>query len=401
MSAALPSSPNKAPMMSRVTEAFLTSFIGAAVAAYPIYRLLLAMKSRQTVSQFAPEGHQKKQGTPTMGGLIVLVGFLLVPGLQLLTQLRLQPSVLFRTDLSIFILFLGFAVIGFVDDFVVPRVFVGKRGLGWKQKILMQLFVAGFTAFSMYGDASIEAFGMVFFILFFSNAYNFSDGLDSLAALLLLGFAGGLFFLAKLLGQSGLCFYLMALVGAILPFLYLNKPKAKVFMGDVGSLPIGAVLGMVVAVLIYPRSGPGMNFTSPPLHHHNEFVGPNLWLVRLVCLLLASGMMIVELVPVPLQILSVKLRKKKLFSFTPIHHAFERKGWPEVKVVLVFAVCQLVLSVLACSIAAGFDSSGLHEAPVPTSSTIRFQSLKQETAGSSPSFPRLSHAVKVTASSQS
>jgi len=225
----------------------------------------------------------------------------------------------------------------------------------------MQLFVAGLTAISMYGRVSKEWLGMVFLILFFSNAYNFSDGLDALASLLLLGFAGGLFVLAKLFGVDGLCIYLVALVGAILPFLYLNKPKAKVFMGDVGSLPIGSVLGMVVAVLIYPRGGPGFAFGSlhSPAIAPNPFVGPHLWWVRFLCVFIASGMMIVELVPVPLQILSVKMRKKKLFSFTPIHHAFERKGWPETRVVLAFAASQLIMSILACGIAAAVDSSGL------------------------------------------
>ena len=333
---------------------FLLAFIVAGLGAFPIYRLLLALKSRQTVSQYAPEGHQKKQGTPTMGGLIVAFGFLAVP----LNGVLRGDQMHFKQNAGIFGLFLAFAIIGFIDDFVVPRMLVGKRGLGWKQKIVMQFVAAVLCAHFMYGDFSLECWGTVFFILFFSNAYNFSDGLDALAGLLLVGLVFGLTFIAYFEAQWGLSRYLIALLGAILPFLYLNKPKAKVFMGDVGSLPIGAVLGLVVGVLVYPRTGPGLEFNSSIIHTDmsgTPFVTAlsqtNGWILRDAILLIVSGMMIVELVPVPLQILSVKVRKKKLFSFTPIHHAFERKGWPEIKVVAVFAGCQLALSLIAAVLA--------------------------------------------------
>ena len=333
---------------------FFLALVVATFSAYPVYKLLLALKSRQTVSQYAPEGHQKKQGTPTMGGIIVAIGFLAVPLYGMLRGHHRHHV----QDLAIFWLFLSFALVGFIDDFVVPRVFPGKRGLGWKQKIIMQFAVAVLCSHAMYGDFSLESWGMVFFILFFSNAYNFSDGLDALAGTLLIGLVFGLVFLSYYEGQWGLSRYLAALLGAIIPFLYLNKPKAKIFMGDVGSLPIGAVLGMVVAVLVYPRSGPGLTFDAlviPGLFSSDRMTtpltAPESWILRDFILLIVSGMMIVELVPVPLQILSVKVRKKKLFSFTPIHHAFERKGWPEIKVVAVFAGTQFVLSLIAVGLA--------------------------------------------------
>lgn len=342
------------PFFSDDLKPFLLAFIVAAIGAFPIYKLLLALKSRQTVSQYAPEGHQKKQGTPTMGGLIVALGFLAVP----LNGVLRGDLAHYNQNACIFGLFFAFAMIGFIDDFVVPKMLVGKRGLGWKQKIVMQFVAAILCAHFMYGDFSLECWGAVFFILFFSNAYNFSDGLDALAGLLLVGLVFGLTFIAFYEAQWGLSRYLAALLGAILPFLYLNKPKAKVFMGDVGSLPIGAVLGLVVAVLVYPRTGPGLAFNT--LNFHTDISSEPLitrlsqssgWMLREIILLIVSGMMIVELVPVPLQILSVKVRKKKLFSFTPIHHAFERKGWPEIKVVAVFAGCQLLLSIVAIALA--------------------------------------------------
>jgi phospho-N-acetylmuramoyl-pentapeptide-transferase len=333
---------------------FLLALVVASLSAFPVYKLLLALKSRQNVSQYAPEGHQKKQGTPTMGGIIVAIGFLAVPFYGAIRGNHRY----YEQNSAIFWLFLSFALIGFVDDFVVPRVFPGKRGLGWKQKIIMQFAAAVFCAHTMYGDFSLECWGMVFFILFFSNAYNFSDGLDALASLLLVGLVFGLVFLTYFEGQWGLSRYLVALLGAIIPFLYLNKPKAKIFMGDVGSLPIGAVLGMVVAVLVYPRSGPGLTFDTLLIRTDmgaypmtTPLSSPQGWMLRGIILVIVSGMMIVELVPVPLQILSVKVRKKKLFSFTPVHHAFEKKGWPEIKVVAIFAGCQLLMSLVAVALA--------------------------------------------------
>jgi len=334
----------------------------AAIAAYPIFRLLLAMKSRQTVSQFAPEGHQKKQGTPTMGGLIVAFGFLASCVLGMI--FRPEPSFtpphaigisLTSFDFAIPILFFGFALVGFIDDFVVPRMFVGKRGLGWKQKILMQLVVASGCAFMMCPDDLFTCGVTVFLILFFSNAYNFSDGLDALAGLLLIGFAGVLVVLSPFMAGA-----MWGLLGAIIPFLYYNRPRARVFMGDVGSLPIGAILGASVATALLPPIWKLASASFAVVSNNENIYLPQKLAPWWTCLalLVASGMMIVELVPVPLQILSVKLRKKKLFSFTPIHHAFERKGWPERKVVLVFAACQLAMSMIAL----GINSWGVQSA---------------------------------------
>ena len=312
------------------------AFIVSAVFAYPIYRLLLKLNSRQTISEFVPESHQKKQGTPTMGGLIVAVGFLVSYWVTTFNMYA-APSDTFAV---VPLLYIGFALIGFVDDYVVPRMKAGKRGLGWKQKILMQVVVATACALILNPGDTPTIVATVFLILFFSNAYNFSDGLDSLAGLLLLGFIFGLepFAPAGFGGRVPL----EALMGAILPFLYYNRSPAKVFMGDVGSLPIGAILGLSVASVVMPAVHPG--FSPVPRYgattSHLPYFAP--WPV-LVAVLLISGVMIAELVPVPLQILSVKLRKKRLFSFTPIHHAYERKGWPEEKVVMAFAAWQFGL----------------------------------------------------------
>ena len=327
--------------LASLNLAFWVAFGVAAILAKPILATLLSLGSRQTVSVHAPEGHQKKQGTPTMGGLIVVAGALAA---MLVVGAR---------DAAAVVLLLGFALIGFVDDYVVPRRFVGKRGLGWRQKILMQLAVAVAAALlarlGVLGSA-----GLVFVVLFYSNAYNFSDGLDGLAGTILLSLAGGLVALGLISGAPpALLVPLAALLGGILPFLFLNAPPARVFMGDVGSLPVGAVLGYVVVRL-------GYGF----FHHWTAWttIGPNVepgaWMrVSPWALLAISLLMTVELVPVPLQILSVKLRKKRLFPYTPIHHAFEKAGWPETRVVYHFALVQLLLSLFAVGLALGLPQA--------------------------------------------
>lgn len=318
-------------------KAFWVAFLISGVLSLPIMKLLVAMKSRQTVSQHAPEGHQVKQGTPTMGGLIILAGVF-----------GAMPFVNWSTSiLPMALLILLFMLIGFVDDFVIPRLMPGKRGLGWKQKIIMQ-FVAAIVPLLLGGHgAPMTLAYATFIILFFANAYNFSDGLDGLAGTLLIGLLIGMIGIRGQMiqpGQATMNPLIFVFLGAVLPFLYWNAPKAKVFMGDVGSLPIGAFLG-------------GFWFLANPIQN-GEVRGPvgfaptEMGMIHYLALGVWSLMMVAELVPVPLQIASVKIRKKKIFPYTPIHHAFEKAGWPETRVVFVFALCQALFSMLAITILA-------------------------------------------------
>jgi phospho-N-acetylmuramoyl-pentapeptide-transferase len=137
------------------------------------------------------------------------------------------------------------------------------------------------------------------------------------------------------------------------PILVLNRPPAKIFMGDAGSLPIGAVLGYCVCASAWPALAPhlytwgygehmGDLTFSPPIPSHAGIIA---------ALAVLSLMMVFELVPVPMQIASVKLRKKRLFPYTPIHHAFEKAGWREGKVVALFFACQVAFSLLAWAVA--------------------------------------------------
>ncbi|MER3496329.1 MAG: hypothetical protein C4320_05720 [Armatimonadota bacterium] len=304
---------------------FWVAFAVAAIVARPIYALLLLTKSRQTIDPYAPETHRTKEGTPTMGGLITVVG--LLAGL-IAALLAGNPND--RAYLaSGLLLLLGFGAIGFLDDFIIPRLIKGKRGLGWRQKIVMQFVVAVVALLPTIGFNFVPLGFGVFVILFASNAYNFADGLDGLAGFIGVAYAAGLVGLASNSSQYGVGVIGFAVAAGLIPFLYLNAHPARVFMGDVGSLPIGALLGWASLGLFRDLRAP----TLTPL-----------------ALLALNLLLIVELVPVPIQVLSFKLTGRRIFPATPIHHSFENKGWPETRIVPAFAMFQLLLAVLALTL---------------------------------------------------
>ena len=295
------------------------SLIAAGIASPIIFQLLLKIQSRQTVSQHVQE-HAHKQGTPTMGGIIVLVG--LIAGMACTWRTEYLPYLL---------LLIGFGIVGFADDFIVPKLMVGKRGLGWMPKLALEIG-AIIGAFWLSGGTNwIACAAIAFIVLFFSNAYNFSDGMDTLAGGIAIWLCIGFLVIAGLMTTPSLPVQAMAIIlgVAFLPFLLFNAPPAKVFMGDVGALPIGAIFGWMIVDL----TG-GMDWSR---------VGTLFFPITILSLV-----MLAEIVPVPLQIASVKLRKKRLFNFkTPIHHAFQEKGWPETRVVWMFHIAQAVCSLVA------------------------------------------------------
>ncbi len=324
---------------------FWISLIAASLAAYPIYRLLLKMRSRQTVSPYAPQTHQAKEGTPTMGGLIVVSGVLAAlivqyfsPTSQRIESTGLDPKVELRMVLASLALTIGFAAIGFIDDFIMPKV-RGIRGLEWKSKLVMQVFVAtaaiGVASSSLDG---VHLFLGVFTVLFMSNAYNFADGLDGLAGSLGIILTLGFIALCGVYGHPLWTATILAgtVAGGLIPFLIFNAPPARVFMGDVGSLPLGALFGFMYWELIQGWESPSQGVAD--------------WRIILPLIVL-NLVLIAELLPVPIQIAWVKLFKKRLFPYTPIHHAFEKAGWPESRVVWTFGVFQAVLAAASASFA--------------------------------------------------
>ncbi len=279
------------------------------------------MKSRQTVSKFLGETHQAKQGTPTMGGLIIVFG-------------ATAGMLATNTDWHLIALFLGFAFIGFADDYIVPKLMPGKRGLGWIPKLAMQIGVCLACLLTVPESTPLEVGVTTFLVLFMANAYNFADGLDGLAGSLFIVLAFGILILHPSAAEGiALPFALLAIVGGTIPFLFLNAPPARVFMGDVGSLAIGSILGVSASFLVFTAG----DSTCPTGFY--------------IAVGVLFFVMIAELVPVPLQILSVKLRKgKRLFPRTPIHHTFEVYKWPESRITWSFVLVQIVCALTAYGI---------------------------------------------------
>ncbi len=310
------------------------AMVVAGLAAPMVYRILLALKSRQTVSPHIGE-HAHKQGTPTMGGLIILVGALV--GVFLM---RGSGAVGMLPPLFLLV---GFGLVGFLDDFVVPRLWPGKRGLGWLPKLALEIVATVSAGYVMELRDPVHLAVYAFIVLFYSNAYNFADGLDGLAGGIAVILGLGLIAVRWQETPWDAYFPMIGIVAGALPFLVLNAPPAKVFMGDVGALPIGAVLGHTA---LLPFLGAG-GFT--------QNLG-NQWLVLGIGVM--SLLMALELLPVPIQIGWVKVFKRRAFNFkTPIHHAFQEKGWPETRIVYLFHIVQAGLVVLGVAIAVGTGSA--------------------------------------------
>ncbi|MBX3110434.1 MAG: hypothetical protein KF857_00370 [Fimbriimonadaceae bacterium] len=291
---------------------FFVAFVVAAVASPFVMKALVAAKSRQNVSKHIQE-HAHKQGTPTMGGIIILVGW--VAGSVAVPTAKLWPA------LATIVLF---ALIGYIDDFLVPRLKTGSRGLSWGPKLAMQV-VAALPATLTLGSTNIALVaGMVVWVLFYANAFNFSDGLDNLSGGIAMWTVVGV----QALSVGHLDPVLTALFGAVLPFMVWNAPPAKVFMGDVGSLPIGAYFGLATFSLAVPD--------------------PATFVPKVAVL---AGMMFAMIVPVVVQIGGVKVFKRRLLPFkTPVHHGFQEKGWDEPRIVRLFHVAQILCSAGAVAI---------------------------------------------------
>jgi phospho-N-acetylmuramoyl-pentapeptide-transferase len=222
---------------------------------------------------------------------------------------------------------IGFGLIGFIDDYWIPKVMQEKRGFGWTQKLILQIVVTVLMIVQLthYWATSIPlAFLLGFLIIFFANAVNFSDGLD--------GLCGGLLILATLAFTRGMDAFSLAMIGALIPFLFLNAPPAKIFMGDVGALPFGACFGVMV----------WSQYTSSASSQGS--------LLAVVALGTISLVFILELCLVPLQLFWVKVFKKRLIPAAPVHHSFEKMGWPETRITAVFLLTQLLLTILGLSI---------------------------------------------------
>ena len=314
--------------------AAVISFAVTALLGYIVIPFLHNLKFGQTILDIGPKWHKNKQGTPTMGGIMMILG--------VLVSIAIAFSVSFGIDgkfsnelkdsyrLSVMIAGLGLAfcmsAIGFIDDYIKV---VKKRNLGLtaKQKTFMQLAVstgylvclnlAGMntTYIPFIGDVNIvSGLGLVFwpialfFIYGFTNAVNLTDGLDGLASTVTLVVACAFMLVAGRFNIISINVMSAALAGACAGFIVWNAKPAKVFMGDTGSMFLG---GMVVALSF------GIN--------------------RPILLIFSGCLYFIEALSVILQVAYYKKTKKRLFKMAPLHHHFEMSGYSEQKVVLLFS----------------------------------------------------------------
>ena len=325
----------------RIILGVLTSlFISLLVGPYLIRRLN-EYQIGQSVRDDGPESHLSKAGTPTMGGLLILVS--------------IAVGTLCWADLTnrfiavVLLVTLAFGVVGWVDDYrkVVER---NPKGLPGRYKYFWQSVIGLVAAMYLYQSAATPAetqliipfikdvsinLGWMYVVLSYfvivgtSNAVNLTDGLDGLAilptvlvagALMIFAYATGHIYFAEYLGipfikgVGEVAIFCAAIVGAGLGFLWFNTYPAQVFMGDIGALALGAALGIVAVVV------------------RQELV-----------LFIMGGVFVMETVSVILQVGSYKLTGKRIFHMAPLHHHYELKGWPEPRVIVRFWIVTVIL----------------------------------------------------------
>jgi phospho-N-acetylmuramoyl-pentapeptide-transferase len=324
--------------------AFVMAFIVTAILMPQAIQALTAFRAGQIVSHDGPESHLAKQGTPTMGGIAMLIGLIfssVVAGIVWQVHglgygLRFGGAGL----AAVLILIAGYGLLGFLDDYLI--VSRGKAlGLKARHKLLGQFALAiGFvlwlahvgkgdlypTMIRVPGGGPIElgSYYYIFAVLFIvgmSNAVNLTDGLDGLVAglstatALALAWASILPVVTGIPMDPALAIVCWATAGACLAFLWFNAHPARIFMGDTGSLALGA--GFAAIAILTKQE---------------------------IALLLFGFIFVVEALSVIIQVISYKTTGKRVFKMSPIHHHFELAGWPEEKVVVRF----WIIGAIAC-----------------------------------------------------
>jgi phospho-N-acetylmuramoyl-pentapeptide-transferase len=329
----------------RTIYAILTALLISFVVGPWLIEKLKTFQIQQVIRRDVPSSHLVKNGTPTMGGSLILAAVVI-------------PT-LFWSDLTsgyiwiVLLTTLGFGVLGFLDDTKKIR---DKNGIGIRARVKFPIqmamgLVASLILFSTIDHDSRLIFPFFkkitpdlgnWYILFSAlvivgsaNAVNLTDGLDGLAigpfliasaTFMLFCYLVGNFRFAAYLqipfvrGSAELTILCGALVGSSLGFLWYNTYPAQVFMGDVGSLPLGAALGTIAVVT------------------KQEFL-----------LVIVGGIFVMEVLSVMIQVISYRLRRKRVFRMAPIHHHFELKGWAEPKIIVRFWIIGIILGLVAIS----------------------------------------------------
>ncbi|UOQ93082.1 phospho-N-acetylmuramoyl-pentapeptide-transferase [Halobacillus shinanisalinarum] len=307
------------------------SFAVTVVISPIIIPYLKRLKFGQSIRDEGPESHQKKSGTPTMGGVMILVAITVT---TLIISFWLLPEAESVQIFLVLFVLLGYGLLGFLDDYIKVAL---KRNLGLtsKQKMLGQIIIAivvyiilqqnDFETYIAIPGTSFQlelGWGYGLLILFMlvggSNAVNLTDGLDGLLA----GTAAIAFGAFGILAWNGelnieVAIFSLAVVGALLGFLVFNAHPAKVFMGDTGSLALGGAIA-IIAILTKLE----------------------------LLLVLIGGVFVIETLSVIIQVISFKTTGKRIFKMSPLHHHYELNGWSEWRVVTTFWAVGLVFAVL-------------------------------------------------------
>jgi phospho-N-acetylmuramoyl-pentapeptide-transferase len=336
-------------LTTRTGGAILTALLFIFVFGQQIIALLKVKQGKgQPIRTDGPQRHIiEKQGTPTMGGLMILSGVFVATLLWADLGNLYVWAVLFVT--------LGFGAIGFYDDFLkVTRATV--RGFSGRMRLVSELLIAGVAvacfmwigekplssslALPFFKDTLIQ-FGPAFLLVGMlvivgaGNAVNITDGLDGLAIVPVMIAAGSYALISYLVGNLFFADYLQlhyvrgtgelavicgALIGAGLGFLWFNAPPAMIFMGDTGSLALGGALGAIAVAVKHE-----------------------------IVLAIVGGLFVLETVSVIVQVASFKLTGRRVFAMAPLHHHFEQKGWKESTIVIRFWIIAFVLALIGLS----------------------------------------------------
>ncbi|XZF77261.1 phospho-N-acetylmuramoyl-pentapeptide-transferase [Bacillus sp. AL-1R] len=311
-----------------ILVAMISAFIIAVILSPIFIPYLRKLKFGQSIRDEGPQSHKKKSGTPTMGGIIILISL----SLSALLISMYFDVLSTRTYVLLFVT-ICFGVIGFLDDYIKV---VKKRNLGLtsKQKFICQVIVSIIVFFAIRAmgiSTSISIPGtdysfdlgfiyvllIIFMLVGTSNAVNLTDGLDGLVSGTAAIAFGAYAVLAYNQQQLDVAIFSIAVVGAVLGFLVFNAHPAKVFMGDTGSLALGGALAAIAIVT------------------HLE-----------ILLVIIGGIFVIETLSVMIQVASFKATGKRVFKMSPLHHHYELSGWSEWRVVVTFWFVGLLFALL-------------------------------------------------------
>ena len=325
--------------MNLEVSLLIITFIVTIILGIIIIQILRKLKVGQMERGEGPQSHLKKQGTPTMGGIMIIIAMVIVTvGACIYFTVNNQIDVAHKI-LPVLLLTLGFGLIGFIDDFI-KLVLKNTEGLKPSYKMLGLLIISvAYVAYLIYGlkigtetyipiwkqyiDIPIYLYipFAIIVILGTTNAVNLTDGIDGLASSVSAIILTCLTVIGIMIGRPEISVFGSIVIGAVLGFLMFNLHPAKVFMGDTGSLLLGGVISAIALYLKMP-----------------------------LLLLVVALIPVLETLSVIIQVAYFKKTGKRVFKMTPIHHHFELSGWTENKVVIVFSLVTLLVCIIGLKI---------------------------------------------------